>query len=58
MSETKTLNNAVVVVATAVVGGSWNMVSQQLGDGDGDPNGVGLAAARLRDVRHTTDQVL
>lgn len=33
-------------------------MSQQLSDGDGDPDGVGLAAPRLRDVRHTADQVL
>ena len=34
------------------------MMSEQLSDSDGDPDGVGFAAPRLRDVRHTADQVL
>jgi len=33
-------------------------MSEQLSDSDGDPDGVGFAAPRLRDVRHTADQVL
>jgi len=33
-------------------------MSQQLSDGDGDPDGVGFASPRLRDIRHTADQVL
>ena len=51
----KDLYDTVVVV---VVCRSGNVMSQQLSDGDGDPDGVGLAAPRLRDVRHTADQVL
>ena len=34
------------------------MVPEQLGDGDGHPDGVGLAAPRLRDVSHAAHQVL
>ena len=33
-------------------------MSQQLSDGDGDPDGVGLALPWLRYVRHAADQVL
>ena len=51
----KDLYDTVVVV---VVCRSGNVMSQQLGDGDGDPDGVGLAAPRLRDIGHTADQVL
>ena len=52
----KDLYDTVVVVV--VVCRSWNVMPQQLSDGDGDPDGVGLAPPRLRDVRHTADQVL
>ena len=55
LSPSKDLYDTVVVV---VVCRSGNVMSQQLSDGDGDPDGVGLAAPRLRDVRHTADQVL
>ena len=54
-SKARDLHDTVVVV---VVCRSGNMMSQQLSDGDGDPDGVGLAPPRLRDVRHTADQVL
>ena len=55
LSPSKDLYDTVVVV---VVCRSGNVMSQQLSDGDGDPDGVGLAPPRLRDVRHTADQVL
>ena len=54
LSPSKDLYDTVVVVVCK----SGNVMSQQLSDGDGDPDGVGLAAPRLRDVRHTADQVL
>ena len=46
----KPLDNAVV--------GAGGMVPEELCDGDGDPDCVGLAAPRLRDVCHAAHQVL
>jgi len=45
-------------VVVVVVCSSGNVMSQQLGDSDSDPDGVGFTAPGLRDVRHTADQVL
>ena len=46
----KSLDNAVVWAG--------GVVPEELCDGDGDPDCVGLAASRLRDVRHAAHQVL